>query len=1450
MNLIPTLLVALLPLSLCSAQVLELPQDGVEKARPATQSRKQAVERHFESISPQPRPQFGGAVPGSALLARHRSGGAQLQARVRAALMARPQAQSGSAASPGILFRPAIPAGALPTSVVTGDFNGDGKMDFIVANGITNDLWLYLGNGDGTFQLPRIIPLSKGLSPVGLATASLRNNGILDLVVAETDSSTVGVLFGNGDGTFGYETEYELPEPPESIVIDDFNHDGKLDIAAVMDTVITPASNQIPYIALLNGDGTGSFGSPVITYKDSYYITAWNIASGDVNGDGLPDLLITGPGWENSQIYLNSGGGTFKAGQTLIANDSFRSLLDGRLADVNGDGCLDGVVADAWTFVWIFPGDCSGNFGTPTQIQMGDSNAAVRVADVNGDGKPDIVTSGLPALNPELGFLAGNTLNIALGDGKGNFTVGRNYVGTGQSYSIGVADFNGDGYPDFVTAENDSDTVTVYHNDGAGGFGFPQGLFAGIPGQYSVNQPFSALSFADLNGDGKTDVSLLSEGYKGELYATSFLNDGTGKFASPINSDTGVSVTSNQIGDYRLGDFRNSGKLDLLAIGLDQELTNSTQFVLFLTGNGDGTFTKGTPVTTTGADGILTTGDFNKDGKLDFVAVNGANTHTLTTFVGNGDGTFRGLAPVTFSDTGNGVGGTLANRIYTGDFNRDGKLDVLVFTTGNGYWTTESTIWEFDGNGDGTFQAPRQLFTDFQPFALADVNGDGHPDIARYDFMWPDGTTQTTGPSKFTTYVGQADGSFAKSSYYTPYAGIPESVQPYSQNGDPLATSLVGAFGGNGMPDEVAFQIPPSGLGDVNYAQMLAGNGDGTFTPTYDMFPFYLYGRPLYAHDLDGDGFADMVEVDSGNSQLHVIKGGSAPAIQMGLEESIVKGNQGCGWVFPNLASSSSQTVALSSSVSGVTLPSSVTIPAGALSAKFCYTLANNFNWRQVFDISATLNGSTATAYASDSYALGFSATVSSVTPAAVYQGQSSAPLTLTLTPSPGYSSTPKLYCTGLNPGDSCEFASSTLNISTAGPASTTVTLATAANAAAYGNTHTFTIVADDGNVIQRQTVALGVATLTMTAQSPLNIPATAPGVGTEAFSVNGIPPYQFNCSGLPAGASCSFSGTQQSFPSPSVINVAVNVPAGLANGNYPFTVTAASQTYSASAQETLQVVSYTVQGPPSGSDWAIAGTTQNIPINVQGSSNWWGGTVSFSCTLDVASTCTGGSAVPGMPMNLSLNVPAGTPLGQHQMTVIGTYAGSTQKYTFPIYVVSFSGSLSGSTLTVARGGSGTMTATLTASTGFSNSVSLACSGSTQLTCSFNPSSPQLTGGTPLTVTINVNASATASLESKPAHSPLRSMTVLAGMLPLAFFCGILRSRRRNVLLLFLLGLVTLGFMGACGGAGGSAAGGGGGTSGGGGGGSNTYTLTVTASPNNTTSLVSTLGTVSVTVTH
>ena len=150
-------------------------------------------------------------------------------------------ASSTPTALPGISLRASLPAGSLPSGIATGDFNGDGKLDWVVANAGDNSLDLYLGNGDGTARPPVIIRL-LGQSPVAVAAADLNGDAKLDLVVAESDSQTVGVLFGNGDGTFQPEVEISLPVAPVAVAIADLNGDGHPDLLVGVDSTISQPS--------------------------------------------------------------------------------------------------------------------------------------------------------------------------------------------------------------------------------------------------------------------------------------------------------------------------------------------------------------------------------------------------------------------------------------------------------------------------------------------------------------------------------------------------------------------------------------------------------------------------------------------------------------------------------------------------------------------------------------------------------------------------------------------------------------------------------------------------------------------------------------------------------------------------------------------------------------------------------------------------------------------------------------------------------------------------------------------------------------------------------------------------------------------------------------------------------------------------------------------------------
>ena len=1398
-----------------------------------------AIEKRLISKNPAHLADPKAPVAGRFLLDRASSRLQFLSQRIRStkATNITPPSVSLPTTYPGIQFRNALGTGAIANAVVTGDFNQDGHPDFVAANGATDDLWIYFGKGDGTFELPQIIPLTKGQTPVYLAAADLRGNGKLDLIVAEADTTTIGVLLGNGDGTFGFEQVYSLPQPPSALTIGDFNKDGKLDIVAVMQE--TNALGPPALIATLFGDGQGSFGAPIVT-NVAFGSTATSITSGDVNNDGLPDLIVTGPGNENSQIYLNTGGGSFAAGQVLFRNDPLLGhvAFDGQLADVNGDGCNDAVVADGSSEAWISFGDCSGNFGPPSPVAMGDEVLSLRLLDLNGDGHLDIVTTGFPVFeDPTLGNTAGNCLSVAFGDGLGNFGPARTYVGTGFSYSQSEADFNGDGKPDIVTVSPDTDTASVFINDGSGGFGFPQGEWLGLPGDHVINSFLSSPSFSDLNNDGNPDIVIVNQGLNGETFVTTALNDGTGRFSAPISSDLGITTVSNRMGDYRLGDFRGTGHLDFIGIGLSTAYSGA-QYIAFAPGNGDGTFGTPTVVNTPGADGELAIGDFNRDGKLDFITASpnaSGSGKVLTVFLGNGNGTFRNAGNIAFADSARDI-----SRVFSADFNRDGKLDVLVYTTGNGYWTTNTSVWEFLGNGDGTFQPGQQLFTPFQPMTLADVNGDSWPDIVRYDFQWPDGITTTEGPAKFTTYLGQPTGAFTSSDSLAPYSGIPQNPKPYLQMGDPLDNGMVADLNGDGKPDEIAFQLvsPPD---FTSYAQILMGNGDGTFTPTYNIYNFNKnYVFPEYTYHLDGTGSSDLIELDGASSSINLFKASPAPAFQMALEEAQVQGTSGCGWVFLNVPSATGVNISLSSTVTGVNVPASVTIPAGSLTQQFCYTLSPNYNWHQVFDITAQLGTEQATEYASQAYVFGFSEQISNTTQV-VYPSQSSTPITITLTSSQGYASTVHLSCGNLPSGASCAFANSTLAVSPNVASTTTVVINT--SLAEGAGTFPIAIVAGDSQVVKRQVFNLTLQPLLVT---PIGTTAqlSSPGSDTSSLgiSINGIPPYNPSCSGLPAGITCSFVGNQVPFPGQTSLQMNLTAAAGIAAGAYPFTAIVASGPATASAAFTLNVTGFDIQLANPNAAWAPPGSTTNVAINLQPIGPLTaGGTL--TCSTDVGGNCTGGTfpaSNSATIVNLTLAIPATAPTGNHTLSVTATGRNLHQTVTLPFAVADFDGSLSTSALAVTRGSTATFTATVNATSGFSDTVSLACSGATAIACSFSPSTiaPTVLNSATVTVTVSTNSLALLRPATAWTHGPLFWTIILP--------IGMIFPFRRKVpitaryAMLFLGLLITISCI-SCGGSSGTT------TSGGGGSTKSTYQMTVTANATGT-NVSHSLGTVTVTV--
>ena len=196
--------------------------------------------------------------------------------------------------------------------------------------------------------------------------------------MAEADSNSVGVFLGNGNGTFA-ESILTLPGSATTLAVGDFNHDGKLDIVAPFDD-----ENSSIYMVMLRGLGTGKFGTPVITPVAGFTPGMFWASSADLNGDGVPDLLLTSETIDNIavQVFLNNGNGTFSAGQVVAQNLRPNINLGTLLFDADGDGITDALVEDEFGILSVYHGNGDGTFNTstPSSFAIGDATYGIAAA--------------------------------------------------------------------------------------------------------------------------------------------------------------------------------------------------------------------------------------------------------------------------------------------------------------------------------------------------------------------------------------------------------------------------------------------------------------------------------------------------------------------------------------------------------------------------------------------------------------------------------------------------------------------------------------------------------------------------------------------------------------------------------------------------------------------------------------------------------------------------------------------------------------------------------------------------------------------------------------------------------------------------------------------------------------------------------------------------------------
>ena len=435
-----------------------------------------------------------------------------------------------------------------------GSFTGNGagvtNVNLITADAAGAITWATTTNFTGRF----VTDSSPGVGsvPFSVAAADVNGDGKADLISANLFGNTLSVLTNNGHGRFVLASSPAVGSRPQSVGAAEFNGDGRMDLIS--------ANSDDGTVSVLINNGSGGFA------RTDYSVPGVAaVATADVNGDGKADWIAVGLAFNFNfvSVFTNDAVGGFVDAFGSAVGDNPESVTS---ADVNGDGRVDLIIANRSGHTLTVLTNSGGSWFLSASPAVGNQPVSVVAADVNGDGRMDLITANA----------SGNTLTVLTNNGSGGF-VRTDYSVGSFPYSVIAADVNGDGKVDLISASVFGNALTVLTNNGSGGF-----VAASSP---AVGRSPVAVTAADVNGDGGLDLicansddNTLTVLFNTPVFRASFSGNGAGL--------TGLNATNLAAGT--LADARLSTNVALLTGGKLSDARLSTNVALL---NANQTFT-------------------------------------------------------------------------------------------------------------------------------------------------------------------------------------------------------------------------------------------------------------------------------------------------------------------------------------------------------------------------------------------------------------------------------------------------------------------------------------------------------------------------------------------------------------------------------------------------------------------------------------------------------------------------------------------------------------------------------------------------------------------------------------------------------------------------------------------------------------------------------------------